>query len=305
MSATQQSAPEASLSTIRPKVVYVMGTARSGSTILGVALGNCANVFYAGELGGWLGKSGISRIDGVERERFWASVREQVDCPSDLFGQDALLAIDRSLSLVRVNMWRIRRRIGKRYLGVTEQLYRAIARTAGATHVVDTSSHPLRARELKKLDGIDLYLVYLVRNPHGVVASFTQPGWRFSKSTALTNAYLWLTSLLSVLVFLKHRRDRRIFVRHEEFVADPEHVLREILSRVDASCDLPDLTSLEPCIPFQGNRLLRSRESITLRSSESPPPRSRVTTLLQLPWEMVLSRLRPAASPPKSQKPAE
>ncbi|MCW3057597.1 MAG: sulfotransferase family protein, partial [Solirubrobacterales bacterium] len=298
MSATQQGAPEASLSTIRPKVVYVMGTARSGSTILGVALGNCANVFYAGELGGWLGKSGISRIDGVERERFWASVREQVDCPSDLFGQDALLAIDRSLSLVRVNMWRIRRRIGKRYLGVTEQLYRAIARTAGATHVVDTSSHPLRARELKKLDGIDLYLVYLVRNPHGVVASFTQPGWRFSKSTALTNAYLWLTSLLSVLVFLKHRRDRRIFVRHEEFVADPEHVLREILSRVDASCDLPDLTSLEPCIPFQGNRLLRSRESITLRSSESPPPRSRVTTLLQLPWEMVLSRLRPAASPP-------
>jgi hypothetical protein len=305
MSATQQGAPEASLSTIRPKVVYVMGTARSGSTILGVALGNCANVFYAGELGGWLGKSGISRIDGVERERFWASVREQVDCPSDLFGQDALLAIDRSLSLVRVNMWRIRRRIGKRYLGVTEQLYRAIARTAGATHVVDTSSHPLRARELKKLDGIDLYLVYLVRNPHGVVASFTQPGWRFSKSTALTNAYLWLTSLLSVLVFLKHRRDRRIFVRHEEFVADPEHVLREILSRVDASCDLPDLTSLEPCIPFQGNRLLRSRESITLRSSESPPPRSRVTTLLQLPWEMVLSRLRPAASPPQSQKPAE
>jgi hypothetical protein len=305
MSATQQGAPEASLSTIRPKVVYVMGTARSGSTILGVALGNCANVFYAGELGGWLGKSGISRIDGVERERFWGSVREQVDCPSDLFGQDALLAIDRSLSLVRVNMWRIRRRIGKRYLGVTEQLYRAIARTAGATHVVDTSSHPLRARELKKLDGIDLYLVYLVRNPHGVVASFTQPGWRFSKSTALTNAYLWLTSLLSVLVFLKHRRDRRIFVRHEEFVADPEHVLREILSRVDASCDLPDLTSLEPCIPFQGNRLLRSRESITLRSSESPPPRSRVTTLLQLPWEMVLSRLRPAASPPKSQKPAE
>jgi hypothetical protein len=282
-----------------------MGTARSGSTILGIALGNCANVFYAGELGGWLGKAGVSRLDGAERERFWGSVREQVDCPPDLFGQDALLSIERSLSLVRVNRWRTRRRIGKSYRRVTEELYRAIAQTAGATHVVDTSSHPLRARELKRLDGIDLYLVYLARNPHGVVASFTQPGWRFSKSTALTNAYLWLTSLLSVLVFLKHRRDRRIFVRHEEFVADPEHVLREILSRVDASCDLPDLTSLEPCIPFQGNRLLRSRESITLRSSESPPPRSRVTTLLQLPWEMVLSRLRPAASPPQSQKPAE
>jgi Sulfotransferase family len=305
MNETPRYAGDLAPSVTRPKVVYVMGTARSGSTILGVALGNCAQVFYAGELGGWLGKSGISRLDGVERERFWASVREQVDCPSDLFGQDALLSIERSLSLVRLNMWRVRRRIGKRYRGVTEELYRAIARTAGATHIVDTSSHPLRARELKKLDGIDLYLVYLVRDPHSVVASFTQPGWRFSKSTMLTNAYLWLTSLLSVLVFLKHPRHRRIFVRHEEFVARPEHVLREILRRVDASCDLPDVTSLDPCIPFQGNRLLRSRESITLRSSESPPPRSGVTTFLQLPWGLVLSRLRPTASPSRSQKPAE
>jgi hypothetical protein len=280
-----------------------MGTARSGSTILGIALGNCERVFYAGELGGWLGKSGISRLDGAERERFWGSVREQVDCPDDLFGQDALLSIERSLSLIRVNKWRTRCRIVRSYRRVTEELYRAIVQTAGATHVVDTSSHPLRARELKRLDGIDLYLVYLARNPHGVVASFTQPGWRFSKSPALTNAYLWLTSLLSVLVFLKHRRDRRIFVRHEEFVADPEHVLREILRHVDASCDLPDLTSLEPCIPFQGNRLLRSRESITLRGSESPPPRSRLTTLLQLPWELVLSRLRPASGAARSQKP--
>jgi hypothetical protein len=253
-------------------------------------------------LGGWLGKSGVSRLDGLERERFWTEVREQVDCPPDLFGQDALLAIERSLSLVRVNMWRIRRRIRKRYRRVTEDLYRAIARTAGATHVVDTSSHPLRARELKKLDGIDLYLVYLVRDPHSVVASFTQPGWRFSKSKALTNAYLWLTSLLSVVVFLNHPRDRRIFVRHEEFVANPEHALREVLRGVDAACELPDLSTLQPCIPFQGNRLLRSQESISLRRGEPSPPRSRLTTILQLPWDLVLSRLRPAASPPRSQE---
>ena len=305
MSATQDQASEAPTGVVRPKIVYVMGTARSGSTILGVALGNCADVFYAGELGGWLEKSGTPRLKGVERQEFWATVRQSVHSPDDLFGRDALLAIERSLSLIRIHMWGVRRRIRQRYRRVTEELYVAIARTAGATHVVDSSSYPLRARELKRLDGVDVYLVYLVRDPHGVVASFTQPGWRFSKSTALTNAYLWITSLLSVFVFLKHPRDRRVFVRHEDFVANPEHVVSEILRRVDAPCEVPDLTVLEPHIPFGGNRFLMSQESITLRKAESPPPHYRITTLLQRPWELVFSRLRPAIPAPPSQKPGE
>jgi hypothetical protein len=154
MSATQDQASEAPTGVVRPKIVYVMGTARSGSTILGVALGNCADVFYAGELGGWLEKSGTPRLKGVERQEFWATVRQSVHSPDDLFGRDALLAIERSLSLIRIHMWGVRRRIRQRYRRVTEELYVAIARTAGATHVVDSSSYPLRARELKRLDGV-------------------------------------------------------------------------------------------------------------------------------------------------------
>lgn len=48
---TSLSASESPLPTSpeRPKVIYVMGAGRSGSTILGVVLGNCTNVFDAGE----------------------------------------------------------------------------------------------------------------------------------------------------------------------------------------------------------------------------------------------------------------
>ena len=39
---------------VRPRVIYIMGAGRSGSTILGVSLGNCADLVYAGELDKWL-----------------------------------------------------------------------------------------------------------------------------------------------------------------------------------------------------------------------------------------------------------
>src|SRR4051812_9425114 len=62
----------------RPKLLYVLGTGRSGSTILGIALGNCEGIFYAGELHLWLGRAGKPPLKGAERERFWGAVREQV-----------------------------------------------------------------------------------------------------------------------------------------------------------------------------------------------------------------------------------
>lgn len=281
----------------RPKVVYVMGSARSGSTILGVTLGNCEGVFYAGELGGWLVKSGVPTLAGAERARFWSIVRKDVDGAADLFGDEAQRCIERSAALFRVYKWPARRRLRRRYRRVTEELYGAIARAAEVTHVVDTSSYPLRAHELQRLNGIDLYLVYMVRNPHSVIASFTRSDWRFSGSTVVTNLYLWLTNLLSVCVFLRHRRDRRMFLRNEDFIADPEGVLRAVLDCCESSAALPELTSLRTGIAFQGNRLLRSGEVIALRNAiDAPLQRSRITTLLQLPWAAVFSRLQPAAA---------
>ena len=73
---TAAAAPDATAA--RPQVVYVMGSGRSGSTILGLALGNCDGVFYAGELDNWLVRSGTPVLGGLERTRFWSTVRDDV-----------------------------------------------------------------------------------------------------------------------------------------------------------------------------------------------------------------------------------
>jgi hypothetical protein len=283
----------------RPQVMYVMGAGRSGSTILGVTLGNYENVFYAGELDGWLGRSGEPQIDDAARVRFWSSVREQVGGASELFGRTAELSLERSMSLFRVRRWRERRRIRGPYRRVAEDLYRAVSRAAGTPLIVDTSHYPLRARELQALDGIDLYLIYLMRDPQSVVASFNRKDVaQYTKSTLTTNVYLWLTNLLCAWVFLRNRRDRRIVVRHEDFVADPDGVVRDILRCVGVSPPQPDFSALDTGLAFQGNRVIRSERAALKSEPDRPVRRSATTMLLQLPWSLVLSRLRPVASRP-------
>ncbi len=275
-----------------------MGAGRSGSTILGVALGNCEQFLFAGELDKWLARSGVPQLEDPERIGFWSAVRSHVEGAEDLYGYAAQRCLERSSALFRIREWPNRSRLRERYRRVSQSVYRAVADQAGAACVIDTSHYPLRAHELQALRGIELYLLFLVRDPQSVVASLNRRDVaerRFGVPTA--NAYLWLTYLVSLFVFLRHRRDRRLFVRHEEFIADPEAVLRQILALVGSPAAIPDLARLQTGLAFQGNRLLRS-EVLALEHSAGPPARSsRLTKLLQLPWTIVFARLQRLSLP--------
>ncbi len=270
-----------------------MGAGRSGSTILGITLGNCAEVFYAGELNLWLGKRGRSPLPGAERARFWDAVRGET--PAELSGRQAR-RLEKSATLLRFWDWPAQRRLRGPYRRIAQDLYNAIAATAGATHVVDSSHFPRRAKQLQGLDGIDLYLLFLIRDPHNVVASYSNDDVVFPRfNTINTNAYLWFTYLLSLFVFLRHPRDRRLLVRYEAFVADPETVLGEILKQVGSGAGIPDLAALDTGMAFQGNRILRSDVIALKKQPQQQSPGSRMTRILQLPWSVVFSRLGPAA----------
>ena len=272
-----------------PKVFYVIGAGRSGSTILGVVLGNCDGVFYAGELDKWLPRDGRSPVPGEERERFWEEVRAEVDADGIAGGR--VRSLERSSELLDPRRLRTRRALRPRYLQVASRLFAAIAGASGCERVVDSSHYPMRARELQRLQDIELYLLFLVRDPESVVASLGRedvPERRYGVLAA--NAYLWLTHLLASWVFLRHPRGRRLFIRHEEFLAEPATVVRRILLASGSTAALGEET-LTTGIPFQGNRLIRS-PTVTLRAlSPAAAPRSLITRVLQLPWRPVFRRL--------------
>jgi hypothetical protein len=302
--AEQAAATVAVSDTQRPKVIYIMGAGHSGSTILGVTLGNCDSVFYAGEVEEWLANSGSPYLGGSERVRFWRGVSEQVD-GTDLFGARVNRYLERSSALLQLHKWPTRRRLRPRYRRVAEDLFCAIARHAGATHIVDSSHFPLRAQELQALAGVDLYLVFLVRDPQRIVASELRNVSRHDvverRLRALrVNLALWLTNLLAVVTFLRQPRERRLLVRHEDFVADPREVMRQILDTAQSLAGAPDMTALKTGVPLIGSKLIRSEMVALNTHAEAPVPRSAVTTALQLPWAILLPLLRPAASRPRN-----
>jgi hypothetical protein len=279
----------------KPKVLYVLGAHRSGSTVLGVTLGNCDGVFFAGELHSWLTRKGVPSFGGEQGARLWSAIAEEVPGAQELFGHETQLTLDRSSVIYRPHKWPRRRVLRGPYRRIYEDLYRAIARQTGSSHVVDTSHYPLRAIELQALEGIELYLLFLVRDPQGVVDSFDARHTDSpSKPAFVTNAQLWVTHVLALLAFARQPRERRMFVRHEDFLADPAGVLGEILERTGSSAAIPDLTALRTGSPLQGNRFLKRSEVIALRGPGAPPRRSLLTKAMQYPLALIFSRLRPA-----------
>lgn len=282
--------------TSRPKVIYVMGAGRSGSTILGVALGSCDGVCYAGELDAWFSRSGVPNFENAERRSFWSAVAERMPDDHGLFGDAAYRLLERSPAAFRVVRGPRLRDFERRYREANAALYESIAATAAAEAVVDTSHFPLRARQLQKARTIDLYLLYLVRRPEGVIAAFrrkdvAQP----SKGGVAANAYLSLTYLLSITAFTRQPRRRRLMLSYEEFIADPKAAVRQVLTMAGLrSAELPAPGAvLSTGVAFQGNRIL-GREHVVLKSA---PVRyslaERALALPQLPWRIIAALLRP------------
>jgi hypothetical protein len=278
--------PTAGRGRARPQVVYVMGAGRSGSTVLGVVLGNCDGVFYAGELDAWLRKEGRCNFGGEAREEFWSEVASEVEEGPSLFGETARRHVEHSTAIFRPHP--SRRSLQQRYRRVAEALYGAIAERSGCGIIVDTSHYPLRARQLQRLEGVDLYLLYLVRDPESVVASFSkrdvdQP----AQSPLKANVYLHLTNLLSTLVFLRQPRQRRLLVRYEDFIAGPEETVGRVLDWLGLEVAFPDPSALETGLAFQGNRLLRSPSIALQRGGRKRTSPRRGTALAQAPWRPV------------------
>jgi hypothetical protein len=270
-----------------------MGAGRSGSTIVGVALGNCADVFFAGELDKWLPRGGLPKLRDAERVEFWDRVRASVGDTADLAAGRPHRYLERSSAVLRRGRRSARRTLRGPYLKAMGELYRAVVATADASYVVDTSHYPLRARELQSLSNVDLYLLLLVRRPGDVVASFARDDVverRFDPLT--TRVYLLLTYLLSSWVFLRQPRERRFVLFYEDLLEDPEGVLRALLDRLGSDAAVTDLTRLTTGVALHANRLIDAPE-VSLCRPPPPADEGRGGRLFAALLTGALRRLRP------------
>jgi hypothetical protein len=252
---TSSAAP--ALAQERPRVLYLGGLGRSGTTVLERVLGELPGACSVGELVHLWGR-GVLQDETCGCGRpfsgcpFWTEVGERAFGGWDRAQAERIEQlrpqVDRTRFIPRLIAPRLlgrRRAELQEYVTAYLRLYRAISEASGGGVVIDSSKHSSLAFCLRTEPGIDLRVVHVVRDSRGVAYSWTKEVRRPeaagedlmiryspARSAALWvghNLFLWLLGRLGTARYL---------LRYEDFVADPAPVLAELAAFAGLPADV-------------------------------------------------------------------
>jgi hypothetical protein len=234
-------------------LVYVGGSARSGSTLLDRLLAGIPGFCSVGELV-FIWERGLIRNDRCgcgERFRdceFWTQVGEagfggwsQVDAAE---AARLRASVDRHRNLDRIAGLRRPGQLAAEisaYTALINRLYQAVRDVSGASVIVDSSKHASYALLLRDLPDFGLRLIHLVRRSHGVAHSWSKrvlkPGVGDGSSFMSVRTARWAVGFWIADNLLYDAVARRIpgatRVRYEDLIADPAGELRRILGELE------------------------------------------------------------------------
>lgn len=230
------------------KVLYLLGSARSGNTVLGRILGELEGFFLAGEVRFLWERTLQGRRCGcgmpVDRCEVWSEVLTALK--KDSVSPDEVILWQQQATRVKHTRRIARLRPGKpsgwepldRYAMAVGRVYRTIAELTGARVIVDTSQRPSNGAALRLLPDVEPYFLHLVRDPRGVVLSLQRaktnpdrddPGVLQGRSLAWNVAYWSATNLAADEVRKRNDAGRSMLLRYEDFVAHPRPTVERLL----------------------------------------------------------------------------
>ncbi len=295
----------------KPQILYIAGCDRSGSTVLDQVLGQIPGWFTVGELAdfwdrGPLQLCGCGRV--LKDCDFWRQVFIEAfhDTP-DRFDFAAVTTLRnrcaRSRHLLLLTNSLTRRWVKPAldaYVDLTRKLYRAVSTVAGAKVVVDSSKLPSHAYLLKLTGAAELFVVHLVRDPRGCAYSWLKskrhpnpavgefPNWNPAK-TSLN----WVYTNGAIKKLWGASEGRYLVLRYEDFIAQPEDSVRQIIQLVgQPAMGLPFLSHHTVCLApthgVSGNTVRFDTGPVQLtlddkwRTAMKPRHKLLVTTLTSL-----------------------
>lgn len=228
------------------RVVYLTGTGRSGSTLLGNAIGSLPGALSAGEVRFLLRR-------GIAENGHCGCRAAVVECPvwrpalektfGSIPGPAEARRLDAALTALtrrrRVRWWAAGRTSAEadELIDLHGRLLANLAETSGATTIVDSSKLATFGALLSRSPLLDVRPVHLVRDPRAVayswqreVASQAVEGYdgEMERFRAGKAAAMWLHSTVSVGTTFARRGVDVLDVRYEDFVTDPVATLRRV-----------------------------------------------------------------------------
>jgi Sulfotransferase family len=232
------------------RVLFIGGLGRSGSTLLDRMLGRLEDVWSVGELVHlWeRGLAADNRCGCGERFSacmFWRRVGEAAFGGWDGLDVAEVLALKGAVDrnryiplMVLPALWPPYRARMDRYLELLARLYGAVRQVGGRPLLVDASKHASHAFLVRRLPGVELRLVHLVRDSRGVAFSWTK---RMRRAEVVAGDALMATDsplrmsaryLAYNLLFhlLRALGVPGLLLRYESLVADPAGELARVLA---------------------------------------------------------------------------
>ena len=239
-------------------VIYVIGSGRSGSTLLGQLLGGHPEVFYAGEVYNWKNNHAKS----IAGETRYCSCGEALhECPFWDRVRDRMVV---RLGEAHVDL---KDRDPTTFARNNAELFRSTLREAQRTVLVDASKRHYRLDLLLASPEFDVTIVHLVRDARakGFSVLKTREKAGLPERAYYTKMWQWQKKNLAMRA-LFGRHPRYEVVRYEDLVTDPETVVRRLLRHVDlAPAEGQFDRSAHTFHDFSGNLRARLRDVRPLR----------------------------------------
>jgi hypothetical protein len=223
-----------------PEVLYIMGPARSGSTILEILLAANRELAGGGELFA-VGRDGFAfnRLCSCG-EKFrdcprWSKVAEQIDLSQNVAGVDSeglfemMQKMDWHEGFVRHITVGVSGDLERAYSEFNRAIIRAMGKVTGCPVVVDSSKYVGRALFLDRvLDG-RVKVIYLTRSPRRVLHSFQKQNRDEQPPRSALSALIYLFVVTLMCWYVSMRLGQRcIHVSFDALQADADRELARI-----------------------------------------------------------------------------
>jgi hypothetical protein len=228
--------PEMTKTAHFPRILYIMGFGRGGSTILEVLLANNPGVFGSGELTHVFTDAVLLNVAcscGAASSdcAIWSKVWKRLNWTEETARANVRLLrrVEHHARFHLVAAGLVDRATLDSYARINSELFEAISEVTGAEVVIDSSKYAGRALALHRAFLGRVQVICLTRSPRGLMRSFEKPqrDEQFQKSAL--GACLYYTYVLSCLhIAAKQLGKDTLRVCYEDLASNPESVIYRI-----------------------------------------------------------------------------
>ena len=246
----------------KPRVLYICGWGRSGTTIVDRVIGEAPGFVSIGELRSLWDADPAAQLCGcgefVAECRLWGPILTAMSAVSGYTVGSVRELRDgtaRSRHLLRLRRSAMGNGRGlppaaTRYGDILTGMYSAVRAATKSAIVVDSSKHPAEALLLAARPDVDLTVLHLVRDPRGAAYSWSRRSGRAAgtpegasppqRGVLSSSAWWTVWNLVAEKMIRPLLGSRYLSLRYEDVMASPRDQLGAVVQRLGISAgDLP------------------------------------------------------------------